>query len=308
MKFSPRQLNEFVDIIRLNHVIYIAEIVGVDSLSPDDKKILKKYGMSDETLTTPFTETEQAFYWGRLSQALRNKAHKVNYNDFTEYLRRGQYIPLSKTEESALKYIKNNTYNHIKGLGDKIAQDVNGIVIKNDPDLRASYEEVIRSSLERGVIERNSLKSIVSEIGHRTEDWSRNLGRIVDTEMQNAFQIGRAEQIKREKGADSTVYKDVYSGACHKCIELYLTGGIGSQPRLFRLNDLVANGNNYGLKQKDWKATLGPVHPYCRCNLHQLPDGYVWDEEKQMFSPPPYEPTGEKLGYKITVGDKVIEV
>jgi very-short-patch-repair endonuclease len=250
----------------MNHLIFIGQVVGIDTLSPDDKRILQKFGVDLESITTDYSDLEQSFYWGRLSQALQQYSHKVGYNDFKEYLRRGQYIPLNTTEQYALKYIKQVSYAHIKGLGDRIKQDVNGIITENDPLLRSSYEEVIRSSAERTIIERDSLQNMVLEIGHRTGDWQRDLGRIADTELQNAYQYGRAEQIKRESGGDQLVYKNVFEGACRHCIRLYLTDGIGSQPILFSLKDLQANGTNIGLKTKEWVATLGTIHPWCFTN------------------------------------------
>lgn len=307
MKFTPKQVQELYNIIELNHIIYIGQVVGIDILQPDDLKILRQFGVDLDEITTEWTDLEQAFYWGRLSQALKQYSSKIVYRDFKEYLKRGQYIPLNQTEKYALKYVKQASYSHIKGLGDRVRADVNGIVTENDPLLRSSYEEVIRSAAERTIIERDSLQNMVLEIGNRTGDWQRDLGRIVDTEMQNAYQYGRAEQIKREKGSLSMVYKDVFPGACRHCINLYLTDGVGSKPKLFTLQELQANGTNIGKKVTDWLPTLSGVHPWCRCQLHGYTDGYIWDEAKNMFVPPINEKR-EKKGVIIYVGDKKFEV
>lgn len=307
MKLTLKQLQELLSIVEMNHLLYIGQVVGVDSLLPDDVKLLGRFGVSIESLHNEWPELVQSFYWGRLTSALGNYAGKVTYNDFSEYLRRGQYIPLNQTEEYALRYVKQNSYNHIKGLGDRVKVAVNSIITENDPLLRASYEEVIRNAAERTIIERDSLQNMVSEIGHKTGDWQRDLGRIADTEMQNAYQYGRAEQIKREYGTSTKVYKQVFPGACHHCIRLYTTHGIGSQPVVFTLQELQANGTNVGLKTKDWKPVIGAVHPWCRCELKFLPEGYVWDEGKGMFGPLEGQKR-EKKGVKIYVGDKVFEV
>jgi hypothetical protein len=260
-----------------------------------------------DLIATDWNNLEQSFYWGRLSQALQQQSYRVKYADFLEYLRRGQYIPLNTTEQYALKYVKRNTYSHIKGLGDRIKQTVNGIITENDPLLRSSYEEVIRSSAERTIIDRDSLQNMVLEIGHRTGDWQRDLGRIAATEMQNAYQYGRSEQIKREKGTDQLVYKQVFPQACRHCIRLYLTNGVGSKPILFKLKELQANGTNIGLKVTDWKPVISSTHPWCRCMLEAVPQGYTWDEENEMFSPPKFEKR-EPLGIVVHVGDKTFNV
>jgi len=128
--------------------------------------------------------------------------------------------------------------------------------------------------------------------------------------MQDIFNRGRAEQIKSDKGSDVLVYKEVYPKACRHCIRLYLTNGVGSQPKLFSLQELEDNGTNIGLKVNDWKPTISPCHPHCRCDLNYLPKDYVWDEEKKRFDVPKnYTPKVARTSkVKITVGDKVFEV
>jgi hypothetical protein len=175
---------------------------------------------------------------------------------------------------------------------------------------KSAYEAVVKDEIERGVLERKSLGSIVSELGHRTENWAHDWGRIVDTEMNNIFQQGRAEVFEKEDGPDVLVYKQVYPGACRHCISKYLTNGIGSKPKVFKLSDLIANGTNIGRKVINWLATITGLHPFCRCHLNKVPKGYVWDEEKEMFNIP--KDFKRKIDRKskiiINVGDKVLEV
>lgn len=168
----------------------------------------------------------------------------------------------------------------------------------------------IKKEITEGVLKRRSVQSIISNIGHSLNDWNRDWGRIVETEMQGIYQIGIAETIMSEHGLDALVYKEVFPGACKHCLRLYTTNGSGSKPRLFKLVDLIANGDNIGLKTQYWKPVLGYVHPFCRCQLRYLPKGYVWDEERQIFAPPKdYKPKIERRSkVKIYVGDKTFEV
>jgi hypothetical protein len=307
MLLNPNKIQKFLQIIEANHLIFIGRVVGVDVLSPAEKQVIKNFGVDVEELKKYFPALTKSFHWGRLSEALQRFAGQVNNRDFEEYLRRGQYIPLNTGEKYALEYLNNAAYGHIKGLGERIKSTVYGMMVESDPALRASYEEIIRDSLKRAVVERESVQKVISEIGHKTGDWERDLGRIAETELNNAFQWGRAEQIKKEQGVETVVYKDVYKGACRHCIRLYLTGGIGSKPRTFTLKQLVANGTNIGLKVADWKAVVGSTHPWCRCTLHSVPEGYTWNEEQKAFVPP-IKKEREKKYIKITVGDKVFEV
>jgi len=308
MIFSQEQIQEILRVISFNHTLFIGTNIGYDLLTKEDKKELQLYGIDPESIKTDFTPFEQQFYFGRLSAALGDKNTKnISYNDFLKYLRRGQYNPLSEREEAMLDYAKQKTYGHIKGLGDKITQTVNGFIIEEDQAKRDKYEETIKNSIERAIIERDTVNSIVSEIGNKTGDWGRDLGRIAATEMENVFQQGRASEVERRYGKESLVFKEVFPGACRFCIKFYTTNGIGSKPRVFKLSELRANGTNIGKKQSDWKPTLYTVHPWCRCILYNVPEGYVWDEEKKQFIPPKYGKE-EKFGVKIQVGDKTFNV
>jgi len=201
----------------------------------------------------------------------------------------------------------------LKNLENRMCQEVEGDIVNTLT--RAEYEAIIKEEIEIGVKERKSITNIISDIGHRTGDWAKDLGRIVDTEMNNIFQKGRAVQIaESNKGKDPLVYKDVFDQACRHCIHLYLTRGLGSEPRVFRLSELIANGTNIGRKVGDWKATIGGVHPWCRCSIRQKQDYTVWDKTKKQFV---YDEDALKREekhldikgkVKVTIGDKVFEV
>ncbi len=299
-------------VIEFNHALYIGQNIGTDVLTKEDVKLLEQYGISVKDIETKFTPFEQQYYFGRLAAALGDKnASKLNYNDFKQYLRRGQYIPLNQTEKDTLDIAKQRTYSHIKYLGQKTQQNTSNIILQENQKKRDEFEATIKGSIERAVLERDSINSVVSEIGHKTGDWGRDLGRIADTEMQNVYEEGKAVQIERDAGKDARVYKEVYPAACRFCIKFYTTSGVGSKPVIFKLSTLRSYGSNVGRKQKSWTATLSATHPHCRCNLEHIPKGYIWNEELGVFAPPkvdPNDPKRQRKGIKITVGDKVFNI
>lgn len=310
MTFNQKQIDEILRIIDFQHAFFIGRDLDSDLLTEDDKHLLRSYGVKPEQIRQEYTPFEQSFYFGRLSSALGDlNAAGLDYNDFLKYLRRGQYIPLNDKEKNALEYVKRQSYSHIKNLGQTIKKEAEQITIYEDAKKRHDYEKTIQGSLERAIIQRDSVKNIVLEIGNKTKDWGRNLGRIAETEMQNAFEAGRAEEIRQKGGNDALVYKDVFAGACRHCIRLYLTNGIGSQPIIFKLSKLVANGSNVGRKANDWKAVVGAMHPYCRCLINNVKSGYIWDVNKKRFVLGSYERKVERTSKaRVQVGDKVFYV
>jgi hypothetical protein len=310
MIFTQNQIQEILSIIDKNTVIFIASTLSVDILSDNDKETLKQAGIKPEQLYNKFTPFQQAFYFGRLSAALGDaRTKELDYKDFLSYLNKGQYVPMSAKEQNMYNIAQNRTYIHLKGLGETMKQTVNGIIIEEDQAKRLEYEKIIHDEIATGILERKSLRSIVSEIGHKTGDWQRNLGRIVQTEYDNIFQEGRAAQIENLFGVDALVYKIPLPLACRHCIRVYLTDGLGSEPRIFKLSELISNGSSIGRKPIDYKPVIGTLHPWDRCMLVHLPKNQVWDKEKKRFV---YlenkEPVKREYYDKITIGDKVFYV
>ena len=308
--FTEKQINAILKEIEFQHLFFIAQNVSVDVLSSEDKKLLSDFGIDWKTLRQPFTPYEQAFYFGRLAAVLGPlKATQIDYKSLMKYLRQGQFIPLSAAEKRTLLYLENKTYSYIKDLGYKVGTFVTDTMRDEAFARRQFYEEKINSAIKRAVIERDSAASVAREIGKQTGDWTRDLGRIAETEMQNAFEIGKSEVLLETISPDDKVlYKQVYPGACKHCIRLYLKNGVGSEPILYSYNELLANGTNVGRKAADWKPVLGAVHPYCRCSLlSKRSKDDVWDEKRGMYIPA--EPKQKSEGkIKIQVGDKVYEV
>ena len=311
MTFSVDQIQKLLNIIRYNHTFLIATNLGTDVLSKEDENLLKVYGVDMKIFDKNVPEYEKMFLLGRLTSTLNEaQIRQLEFNDVEKYIKRGQYIDLSQRERNELKMAKMKTYSHIKGLGSRVENKVTNIIAEEEQKRKSDYEKVIKKEIERGVVERKSVTNIVSEIGNSLNDWQRDWGRIVETEMNDIFQQGRAATMTENFGEDVNVYKEVYEKACRYCISAYLTNGIGSKPKVFKLSELESNGSNVGKKVIDWKPVLYSLHPHCRCLLKRVPEGYEWDEEKGQFVlPEKWErKVKRKSKIKIQVGDKNFEV
>ena len=306
MIFTDQEIQKLLDIVDYHASFIAGSTLGKESLTEYDKFILNKHGIDPEKiLAGKETNYYHTYLFGKLAIELGEKqASQVTFENFKKYIQRGQYIPLSNEENKRLDLSKRRTYNHIKGLGDKIKTDIGNSIIGKT---REQYEKIISKEIELGVLERKTVSDITLEIGNRTDNWNKDWGRIVETEFNNIFQQGRVEQIIQENGIDSYVFKETYELACRFCIELHLTDGIGSEPRLYKLSKVIANGSNIGKKPADWKITIDGVHPYCRCNLRFLPKNYKWNEEKKSFSLDKDRPLQIKrtAKVKVTVGDQI---
>lgn len=306
MIFTDLEIQRLLEIVDYHASFIAGNTLGKEVLTEYDKYILNKHGINPEKiLAGKDTSYYHMYLFGRLAMELGEKqAGDVKFEDFKKYIERGQYVPLTKNEVRQYDLARRRTYTHIKGLGERMKGDVNNII--NDKS-REQYEKIISQEIERGVVDRKTMSSIVLEIGNRTENWNKDWGRIVETEYNNIFQQGRSEQILEESGADTLVFKETYQSACKHCIRLHLTNGIGSEPRVYKMSEVIANGSNFGKKPENWSITIDSVHPFCRCNLRKVPKGYKWNEESKMFQIDKDRELEIKrtAKVKVQVGDKI---
>lgn len=286
MILLPSQINELLQIIEGNQLMVIGRELGIDFLTELDKELLLRSGVDLDALYEESGDVfNLQFQLGMLAESLgAAKVNKLTFDQLKEYIKHGDYIPLTARELASISAIKNQTFTDLKKLGGSIFQDINQIL--GEATLK-NQVEFIKQELEAGFLNKANVTEIAHTIAEKTGDWSRDFERIVAYNSHLAFEEGKAAMIQRDAGdADPLVYKTVFEGACEHCQNLYLTNGIGSQPKIFKLSELRANGTNIGRKVKDWKAVLGPVHPFCRCLLNHLFSGYKWDKDKKRFVAP----------------------
>ena len=284
----------------------MATELGTEYLAEADKQLLLSYGINPYGLYHPeLSSIMTSFHFGMLSESLgAMNAKTVTYPEIKEYVRKGNYLPVSKIQEAALQNIKTQTFASLKTLNGKIFSDVNNVLTT-----QFAQQQFLAKQTKKGIEERKSIRAIANEISLKTGDWSRNFDRIIVTASQSAFEQGRASEIERRSiDSDPLVYKEVRQGACSWCIKLYLTNGFGSEPKIFTLSQLRANGSNIGRKQADWLPTIAPIHPFCRCVIRSKPDGYKWNKETNSFSTPDAkykEETAKKRALiPVMIGDK----
>lgn len=116
-----------------------------------------------------------------------------------------------------------------------------------------------------------------SELRKVTKDSRQDWDMVIRSELMNNRLEGEAKALLdgtspySNKKGETLVFKRPNPDACKHCKRLYLEKD-GITPKVFKLTDLMANGNNIGLKVADWKPTLGIVHPHCQCQLSVMPD------------------------------------
>lgn len=287
MIFNQWQIHDMLSVLKRYELIFIAGQLGLDFLSQNDKDILKAAGIDLDKYKNKKGIIEYAFLFGILAEAIGDdRAKKMSYANFKKFLASGNFIPLTEEEEFALQTVKQRAYTDITNLGNRMRTSLSNSVLRNNQQQSLLVQKIIQKKTIKAVELRLGARGLAADLANASKDWEVDWLRIAYYLTHEAYNSGRAQSVLKEYGADAEVYFDVYPGACQRCKELYLIDpeDPDSEPIIFKLKDIIANGNNIGRKVKDWLPTISPTHPYCRCTINHKKAGFAWDEELRAFT------------------------
>lgn len=306
MILNFNQIKDIFAILQRHQFVFIAKQLGLNYLTQAQIDILTASGINLDDFKNSKGIIEQAFLFGILSESLGDdRAKNLSYSQFLKFLKSGNFVPLTAEEEFVLEQVKNRAYTDITGLGSRIVQGTSNVIVRANLKQQADIQRTIRDKTIEAVKYRKSAAQLASDLGHATGDWERDWLRISYYVLHEAYNYGRARSIFKDYGKDAEVYFDVYKGACYHCRKLYLTDpdDENSEPIVFKLSDILANGNNIGRKTDDYLPTVSPIHPYCRCTLVYRDPRFDWDDSMHSFTKiRKYKPKNKKLqGIKFDI-------
>ena len=190
---------------------------------------------------------------------------------------------LAPSEVEAYHAARTRAGSYARGLGNIVAADVEKseaeewegeeITVEVRPEVRARTVEIIRERTAEAVVNREDANKLASRLGNDTGRWAHDWKRIAETELQGVHNEGRVRDAIEFYGEQTRISRITESGACPHCIRLFRDGD--GNPRIFPVQELIANGTNVGRKKADWRPTIWPVHPKCRCDTIAVPPGMV---------------------------------
>ncbi len=104
--------------------------------------------------------------------------------------------------------------------------------------------------------------------------WARDWRRVAETELQGAYNDAAVLAAIKQQGPDARVARIPETTACKDCRRLLLRNGT---PIVFPVVQLMRNGTNVNIPKAQWKATIWPIHPRCRCGVVPVPPGHSVD-------------------------------
>jgi len=283
MPLTKDQLRRIQDAIQARMLSFSFETLGPAALTMAEVEKLKRMGLIRPSVKNLVTDS---YILGKLVKKLeKDRVRDITYDSV---LNAARNLPAqTRVEKQAIQYAQEHAGQYIQRLTDEMIRDTASLTARGRMTaLRATQEGVAEA-----VAERETISQLKTRLFHTFEDRNRDWQRVAHTEMNTTIQNAIYNDIREasEKGGAQLVYKRPNPDACEHCRRVYLEDD-GITPRVFKLRDLA--DNNVGIKARNWRATIGSVHPWCNCQLLVLPDGY--DFEKRRVIVDPFE--GHKRG------------
>lgn len=260
---TKEQLKKIEDIIRRRFTSFTFEALGSKALSESEIKLLKQAGLLRESARNLIGDS---YVLGKITALFkRNEAKGLGFKQILD--RASNMAPMSRVEEQAIRWAQEHAGQYIQGLSDDMVRDVRGAVARSSMSaVRAVQEEVATAIAERKTVS-ELRQSLYDAIDDKARDWHR----VASTEVTSAIQNGIANEIRNNHGSDALVYKKPNNDGCKHCFAAYVQSDRVT-PKIFKLSDL--SDNNFGRKVANWLPTIGPLHPYCQCQLMLVPKGF----------------------------------
>ena len=289
MRLTPEQLQALRDLISNHFTALVVNVVSPAAVSEETLYKLQLLGL----VRPEMRSVEDAYLAGMVAEQLEGKG-KTAYRSANQGKRltvkrakahlKANPVPLSEAEVQAIKVAEMQAGQYLRGLGDRVNNQFGQRVLSTNNRALARaerYRGKVRDATARALENRKSVNELVSDLGHSTKDWTRDLHRVAATELQSAMNQGRIAEAVKKKGHDVKIFFIVHKNACDQCKRLLLEPN-GIKPRIFTAAELAANGTNVGRKAKEWKAVQGTIHPSCFCVPQKLLDGLTLNAQGRM--------------------------
>lgn len=273
-KLTRTQLNQIKHIIS-DHMEVLMQITVGDG--HPSSALLRKLKLPQDIVDLITT----SYKYGRLGILEGKDLSNMSEEDVQKLLRK---IKLTRSQERSVDYAKVKAQQSIDTLTQRITSNVITMAVQSDLSMWEAVKEVIPAALENNT----PRYKVIQQLREKTGDMERDWHRTAHTELWSAKCQGEAEAIVNNehpmsrKGAETMVYCKPAMNACPKCKQLYLEND-KITPKVFKISELLANGNNYGKKQADWLPVIPPLHPNCMCTINVKPDDTEFDSQGNLI-------------------------
>lgn len=141
---------------------------------------------------------------------------------------------------------------------------------------RDQVQDLVARAVEGGWSKATLRRYLEAAFGAKSRDWRR----VAVTELQGAYNEGVVVNALDTYGDAARVARVPEADACPHCLRVFL--GEDGRPIVWPVKRLLANGSNVGRRAREWRATMWPVHPNCRCDTVLIPPGTRFNDDWRL--------------------------
>jgi len=267
---TKKELKEIEEVIKNRFIAFRYEHLADRSLTPADLEQLKRAGILRESVRN---FSGDAFALGKIVGAVGEKESlSMGFDELQKMVLK---MPRTTVEKKAIEFANDHAGEYIQGIGDLIIKDVRTGSVRATGEALRSVQDGVKNAIK----DRKTISELRTDLFHRIDDRFKDWQRVAHTEMASSIQNGIYNDIRENSkhGSDQLVFKRPSPDACSHCKRMYLESD-GITPLIFKMSELSAS--NIGKKAADWEPTIGPVHPWCQCQLQMVPDGFEFKTSK----------------------------
>jgi len=137
-----------------------------------------------------------------------------------------------------------------------------------------------------GIADVLSARGLDAELKRTADNFEKKWDLAVRTDLAMASAAGTHQALLEIHGADNPDVRVVNVEMEDERVCTYCRN-ISKKPDgswiKYRMNELQPSGYNFSRKRADWKISVSPQHPRCRCQTVYLPPGFEMDEYGGMY-------------------------
>ena len=175
---------------------------------------------------------------------------------------------------------------YCKALGDLVGDELTmatqqDFTAEETDKRRERRLKIIRRDVSDAILQGWSKEELAEKLKAHTGDYVRDWNRVAMTELQGAYNDAAVLTAIKLHGTSARIARIPETTACGDCQRLFLEAGL---PKIFRVIDIIKNGSNVGLRPLEWKPTIWPLHPRCRCGVVPVPEGSKADRSGNLIA------------------------
>lgn len=282
---TPEKLKKLRELIAKHMEALGVRVLGAESMGATKLEIeaMEREGILPKGSSLEVDPIGDGYRFGGYRAKAERGGRSVIDHKLSDFHRAAGSMALSRVEALAIENARQWAGSYAVGLGNRMSDQIISVLNAEDMKLRQDMVQMIRSEVARGMATRDSLDTISANLREMTGDWARDWRRIVSTEVHNAQEVGAAQDIAETFGRAARVAKIPNLDACPDCRRVYLDEN--ERPKTYTLYELISNGTNVGRKRRAWLPTITAIHPWCRCRLVYLPEGWGFNKDWEIVPP-----------------------